>query len=126
MQHSRRRGIAVLKVLVLLCPIVFGAAFATELPVAASRNTTTVAHTAHVTLDLRVPEPRRVMSHSQLLAAMGASADEEESIEVVAAPALVPMSFDAQAPLGIIDAVRWSADHPTQLWRILLPATVTP
>jgi hypothetical protein len=66
------------------------------------------------------------MSHSQLLADMGPTSVDEESIEVVAAPPLVPMSFDAQAPLGIVDSLHWAIDHPTQAWRILLPATVTP
>jgi hypothetical protein len=65
------------------------------------------------------------MSHRELLAEMGTNSDEE-SIEVVAAPTLVPMSFDAEAPLGIVDSLRWSIDHPTQMWRIVLPATVTP
>jgi hypothetical protein len=66
------------------------------------------------------------MPHSEILAEMGSGSDDEESIEVVAAPALVPMSFDAEAPLGIVDSLHWSVDHPTQAWRILLPAAVAP
>jgi hypothetical protein len=76
-------------------------------------------------LDLRVPELRRVMPHSELLADMS-SIDDEDSIEVVAMPPLVPLSFDFEAPLGIVDSLQWSVNHPAQAWRIVLPATVEP
>jgi hypothetical protein len=74
-----------------------------------------------VPLDLRVPELPRIMSRSQLLYELRDNTEEEESVEVVAAPALVPMSLDTQIPLGVVGSLQWSVDHPTQVWRILLP-----
>jgi hypothetical protein len=128
MNSSPRHAMSTLKILIPVCfGVVFGPAHAAgSLDVAAVPPTTVAVHSPRTALDLRVPDLRRVMSRSQLLAEMGSSSDEDELIEVVAAPALVPMSFDAQAPLGIIDSLRWSVDHPTQVWRVLLPATVTP
>jgi hypothetical protein len=75
-------------------------------------------------MDLKAPPLSKVMSHSQLLAAMGTPSDDEESIEVVAEPELMPMISDVQAPLGVVDALQWSVGHPTQAWRILLPAVM--
>jgi hypothetical protein len=130
---NRWRAISALKILVPWCALAFGAAHAADsVDVAAADRTTTANHspgllnTPRTPLDLRVPPLRRVMSHSQLLAEMGPSFEDEESIEVVAAPALMPMSSDAQAPLGTIDSLHWSVEHPTQAWRILLPATIMP
>jgi hypothetical protein len=66
------------------------------------------------------------MTYSELLADMGPNPGDEESIEIIAAPTLVPMSFDSEAPLGIVDSLHWSVGHPTQVWRILLPANAAP
>ena len=129
MDTNRRHALSALRMLLPLFSLVFGTALAVEPPDAASaRLAHAVTQPTRAPLDLRVPDLRRVMSHRELLAEMGSNSDQEESIEVVAAPALVPMSFDADAPLGIIDSVRWSVDHLTQTWRILLPVlpTVTP
>jgi hypothetical protein len=127
MNRNSRRATPALQVLMLLFSIAFGAAHAADSPEAAVAPVASSARSLpRAPLDLRVPDLRRVMSRSQLLAEMGSASDDEESIEVVAAPALVPMSFDAEAPLGIVDSLRWSVDHPTQMWRIVLPATVTP
>jgi hypothetical protein len=128
MNSSRRHAKSALKILIPVCfGVGFGPAHAAgSLDVAAGPLTAVAVHAPRTALDLRVPDLRRVMSRSQLLAEMGSPSDEEELIEIVAAPALAPMSFDAQAPLGIIDSLRWSVDHPTQVWRVLLPATVTP
>ncbi len=121
MNSSRRRTVSTLKLLLPLCCGVVGVAYGVDLPVAppvvaaGSRSATA--------LNLRVPELRRVMTQSELLADMGSNYDED-SIEVIAAPPLVPLSFDTQAPLGIVDAVHWSVDHPTQAWRIVLPAAM--
>ena len=87
------------------------AAYAADAPAV-----TAAPHAPRAPLDLRVPKLRQVMTHSELLADMGSNSGDEESIEVVAAPAPVPMSFDSQAPLGIVDSLRWSIDHPTQVW----------
>jgi hypothetical protein len=70
-------------------------------------------------LDLRAPALDRVMPRSELLAEMGST---DDAIEVVAEPPLLPMTSDVNAPLGIVDSLRWSVDHPTQAWRLLLPA----
>ena len=70
-------------------------------------------------LDLRVPSLERVMPRSELLAEMSLP---DEPIEVVAEPPLLPMTSDADAPLGIVDSLAWTVDHPTQAWRLLLPA----
>jgi len=59
------------------------------------------------------------MPRSELLAEMSSP---DEPIEVVAVPPLLPMTSDADAPLGIVDSLGWSVDHPTQAWRLLLPA----
>ena len=130
MNLLRPRATAALQILIPMIATVSAAAYAADLPVTASRvaavNVSADLSAARARLDLRVPELRRVMSGPQLLAEMGASSEDVESIQVVAAPALVPMSFDAEAPLGIIDSLHWSVDHPTQAWRILLPVVVTP
>ena len=70
-------------------------------------------------LDLRPPPLDRIMSRGELLADI---VPGEEPIEVVAEPPLLPMTSDADAPLGIVDSLGWSVDHPTQAWRLLLPA----
>jgi hypothetical protein len=131
MNFLRPRAISALQILIPLIAIVSGSAYAADSPDITALHLTAVnAGTAlnmpRARLDLRVPELRRVMSGSQLLAEMGASSEDAESIQIVAEPVLVPMSFDAQAPLGIIDSLHWSVDHPTQAWRILLPVVVTP
>jgi hypothetical protein len=59
------------------------------------------------------------MPRSELLAEMGSA---DDPVEVVAEPPLLPMTSDVDAPLGIVDSLRWSVDHPTQTWRLLLPA----
>jgi hypothetical protein len=126
MNANRRHAIYALQILVPLLCAAFGTASAADAPgTPAAHLATSAGHLPRAPLDLRVPDLRRVMSHRELLAEMGTNSDEE-SIEVVAAPTLVPMSFDAEAPLGIVDSLRWSIDHPTQMWRIVLPATVTP
>jgi hypothetical protein len=120
--NSRRRC-AVSTLLIPLCCSIVGVAYgvglpdAPKIPAADSKSTTA--------LDLRVPELRYVMSHSELLADMGPNGDED-SIEVIAAPPLVPLSFDFEVPLGIVDSLHWSVDHPTQAWRIVLPALAGP
>jgi hypothetical protein len=121
MNSHRRFAGSTLLILIPLCCNVVGVAYGVGLPDAPKP----AAEPKSVTLDLRVPELRYVMSRSELLADMGPNGDED-SIEVVAAPPLVPLSFDFEAPLGIVDSVHWSVDHPTQAWRILLPATVGP
>ena len=94
MNRSRRHVMSVLQTLIPVCfGVVFGPAHAAgSLDVAVGPLTTVAVHSPRTALDLRVPDLRRVMSHSQLLAEMGSSSDEEGQIEVVAAPALVPMS----------------------------------
>jgi hypothetical protein len=133
MNFYRSSVIPVLKVLILSCALATGTAHAADPPDALTAHLGSAAHhtpglssTVRTPLDLKVPEVRRVMSHSQLLAAIGRGSEDEELVEVVAAPALMPMSSDAQAPLGIIGSLQWSVDHPTQAWRILLPSAVTP
>jgi hypothetical protein len=117
--NSRRRRIVSTFLIPLCCGI--GVAYgvglpdAPKIPAADSKPTTP--------LDLRVPQLRYVMSHSELLADMGPN-DDDDSIEVIAAPPLVPLSFDFEVPLGIVDSLHWSVDHPTQAWRIVLPAPV--
>jgi hypothetical protein len=123
MNSSRRRTASTVKRLILLCCGVIGVAYAVDAPV----TPPLVAAASRVVrpLDLRVPELRRVMPPSELLADMNSNYDED-SIEVVAAPPLVPLSFDTQVPLGIVDSLHWSVDHPTQAWRLVLPATDMP
>jgi hypothetical protein len=129
MNQSNWRAVTVLKLLIPL-GLVFVSAHATDSPdIAAPRranadHSRVPANTPRTSLDLTVPPLWRVMSHSQLLAAMGTTSDDV--IEVVAEPALVPMGMDVQAPLGIVDSLHWSAGHPTQAWRILLPAADAP
>jgi len=121
MKASRRSAICALQILIPLCSVVCATAHAADLATVAA-----APRAPRAPLDLRVPRLRQVMTHSELLADMGSSSGDEESIEVVAAPVLVPMSFDSQTPLGVVDSLRWSVDHPTQVWRVLLPANVTP
>jgi|ERR1700722_6770167 hypothetical protein len=123
MNSSRGRAASTLKLLIALCGGVFGVAHGVDLPVAPPA--VAAASRPAKALDLRVPELRRVMPPKELLADMGSNYDED-SIEVIAAPPLVPLSFDTQVPLGIVDSLHWSADHPTQAWRIVLPATAVP
>jgi hypothetical protein len=125
MKQSNWRAVSVLKVLIPLClvPVSSYATDSSDLASARHANADhgrVSANAPRTSLDLTMPPLWRVMSHSQLLAAMGNPSDDV--IEVVAEPALVPMSTDVQAPLGIVDSLRWSAGHPTQAWRILLPA----
>jgi hypothetical protein len=75
-------------------------------------------------LDLRLPALRNVTAHG-VLAGLSVE-DEDETVEIVAEPALVLMSSDTQAPLGIISSLQWSVNHPTQAFRILLPASFAP
>ena len=75
-------------------------------------------------LDLRLPALRNVTAHS-VLAGLSVE-DEDQTVEIVAEPALVLMSSDTQAPLGIISSLQWSVNHPTQAFRILLPASFAP
>ena len=127
MNDSRRSTRSALRILIPLCSVICATAYATGSPaVGAPPAASATVQAPRAPLDLRVPKLRQVMTHSELLADLGPNSGDEESIEVIAAPALVPMSFDSQAPLGIVDSVRWSVDHPTQVWRILLPANVTP
>jgi hypothetical protein len=129
MHQSNWRAVSVLKLLIPLC-LVIVSAHATDSPdMAAARHANAdhsraPANIPRTSLDLTVPPLWRVMSHGQLLAAMGSTSDDV--VEVVAEPALVPMSTEVQAPLGIVDSLRWSAGHPTQAWRILLPAADAP
>ena len=122
MNSSRRHTVSTLKVLLPLCCGV-AAAYGVDLPVAPPA--VAAGSRSPTALNLRVPELRRVMPHSELLADMGSNYDED-SIEVIAAPPLVPLSFDTQVPLGIVDSLHWSVDHPTQAWRIVLPAAELP
>jgi hypothetical protein len=122
MNSSRRYAVCTLKILIPLCCSVgiaygVGSPDTPVIPAASSKSAQA--------LDLRIPELRRVMPHSELLADMS-STDDQDSIEVVAVPPLVPLSFDFEAPLGIVDSLQWSVHHPTQAWRIVLPATVEP
>lgn len=123
MNSSRRCAASTLKLLIVLCCSVVGVAYGVDLPVAppvvapGSRSATA--------LNLRVPELRQIMPQSELLADMGSTYDED-SIDVIAAPPLVPLSLDTQVPLGIVDSLHWSVEHPTQAWRIVLPATALP
>jgi hypothetical protein len=75
-------------------------------------------------LDLRVPSLQRVMSRRQL--EEEPTADEAEAIKVLAAPDLVPMSSDSEAPLGIAGSLQWAVAHPTQSWRLVFPSVVAP
>lgn len=129
MKQSNRRGVSPLKVLILLCLVSVSSYAADSSGLPAARHASAdhgrmPANASRTSLDLTMPPLWRVMSHSQLLAAMGSTSDDV--IEVVAEPALVPMSTDVQAPLGIVDSLRWSAGHPTQAWRILMPAASAP
>jgi hypothetical protein len=72
-----------------------------------------------VPLNLRAPPIEQVMPRDELLAEIGPS---KESIEIVAEPPLLPMTSDSDPPLGIVDSLGWSVDHPTQAWRLFLPA----
>jgi hypothetical protein len=129
MKQSNWRAVSVLKLLIPVCLVSVSAHATDSSDIAAARHANAdhsrvPANIPRTSLDLTVPPLWRVMSHSQLLAAMGSTS--EDVIEVVAEPTLVPMSTDVQAPLGIVDSLRWSAAHPTQAWRILLPAADTP
>jgi hypothetical protein len=132
MSDHQVRAISALQILISLCPLVCASALAAESPgMSAVAPATAVVHhrpasVSEISLNLRTPPLTRVMSHSQLLAAMGNPADDEESIKVVASPELVPMSSETEAPLGIIDSLRWSVDHPAQAWRVVLPASIAP
>ena len=134
MIRRQLRASAALQLLIPLCPLAFGSAIAGESPGASSvAPAAVVVHQPRVPpnaprtpLNLHAPPLTRVMSHNQLLAAMGSPADDEESIEVVASPELVPMSSEVNAPLGIIDSLRWSVGHPAQAWRVVLPASIVP
>jgi hypothetical protein len=121
MNSSRRCAVSTL--LMPLCCGIVGVAYGVGLPDAPA---VPAAHSkSAAALDLRVPELRHVLSQRELLADMNSNFDED-AIEVVAAPPLVPMSFDFAVPPGIVDSLHWSIGHPTQAWRILLPATAGP
>jgi hypothetical protein len=120
---SRRRAVSTLQLLMPLCCGVFGVAHGVDLP--AAPPAVPAASRPATGLDLRVPELRRVMPPSELLADMG-SIYNEDPIEVIAAPPLVPLSSDTEVPLGIVDSLHWSVGHPTQAWRVVLPATPMP
>lgn len=123
MNSSRRDAVSILRILIPLCCSSTGIAYGVGLPDAPAIPA--ASSKSAPALNLRVPELRRVMPHGELLADMN-STDDEDSIQVVAAPPLVPLSFDFEAPLGIVDSLQWSVSHPTQAWRIVLPATVEP
>jgi hypothetical protein len=126
MNSSRRYAVSTLKILLPLCCSGVGIAYGLGLPDAAVIPAIPAASSkSPPALDLRVPELRRVLPHSELLTDVG-STDDENSIEVVAVPPLVPLSFEFEAPLGIVDSIQWSINHPTQAWRVVLPATVEP
>jgi len=96
MKASRRSAICALQILIPLCSVVCATAHAADLATVAA-----APRAPRAPLDLRVPRLRQVMTHSELLADMGSSSGDEESIEVVAAPVLVAMSFDWQTPWGL-------------------------
>jgi hypothetical protein len=96
------------------CLLAAGTSFCAESPAPPSRAPL---------LDLRAPPIAQVMPPDELLAEIGTS---DEAIEVVADPVLLPMAFDANPPLGIVDSVSWTVDHPTQAWRLFLPANGVP
>jgi hypothetical protein len=122
MNSSRRYTVSTLKILMPLCWSVIGVAYGVESPDAPA----VAAPSSKTTLDLRAPTLRQVIPHSELLAEMGSNYVDDDSIEVIAAPPLVPLSFDFQVPLGIVDSLHWSVNHPTQAWRVVLPATDVP
>jgi hypothetical protein len=126
-----------LRALIPSCALAFGMAHAadrtaTHLDAAADNKVSLVTPATQSAapqrkLDLRPPELRRVMAHSVLLSEIESSTEDEgRSVQVVAEPALMPMSFDSQAPLGLIGSLQWSVNHPTQAWRLILPSTLTP
>jgi hypothetical protein len=119
-------AISALKVFIPSCALAFGTAHAGDASDVVLAGSPAYSNAAKKPLDLKAPELQRVMSHRRLLAALATTAEDESLVEIVAAPALVPMSSDAEAPLGIIGSLQWSADHPTQAWRILLPSPGTP
>jgi len=138
MKYDRRCESLPIKALMASCALTVGMAHAADratmhLDAAIDRTISTVtpikrgASPGRQQLDLRMPELRRVMAPGAVLSADGWKPDElDQSVEIIAAPALVAMSSDAQAPLGLIASLQWSLDHPTQAWRILLPSTLAP
>jgi hypothetical protein len=130
MNQTNRRAVSVLQILIPSWVLWWASANATDfpgsVPVTAAHHDHSLVSAPRKPLDLRAPPLLQVMSHSELLDAIGTTSDQEESVEIVAEPQLLPMSSDADAPLGIVDAVHWSIDHPSQTWRVLLPATSAP
>jgi hypothetical protein len=70
-------------------------------------------------LDLRAPPIEQVMPRDELLAEIGPS---NEPVEIVVQPPLLPMTSDSDPPLGIVNSANWSLSHPSQAWRLFLPA----
>ena len=89
MNDSRRSTRSALRILIPLCSVICATAYATGSPaVGAPPAASATVQAPRAPLDLRVPKLRQVMTHSELLADMGPNSGDEESIEVIAAPAL--------------------------------------
>jgi hypothetical protein len=131
MNVNSRRILSAATVLIPLSALALGVAHAGNAPhntpgylAAAMDNTLAPSKASRAPLDLRVPDLLRVMSRRQLEDRL--TPDENGAIEVVAAPELMPMTSDSEAPLGIVGSLQWSLSHPTQAWRLLLPSNMTP
>jgi hypothetical protein len=117
---------SVMTAYVISCALAYGMAHAAGR--AATDRDAAVGHTVRLVtaattgaairrppLDLRPPALRRVTAHSVLLTEIGANPQEEDqSVKIVAEPALVPMRSNAQAHLGLTASLQWSVEHPTQ------------
>jgi hypothetical protein len=132
-----RASPTVVRALIPSFALAFGIAHAADqttarLDTGVAHNATQAARPARAAaprrpLDLRVPHLRNVGSNSVLLGMIGLSADDEDqSVEIIAAPALVPMSSNTQAPLGIIGSLQWAIGHPALAFRIFLPSSLAP
>jgi hypothetical protein len=73
-------------------------------------------------LDLRAPPIEQVMSRNELDELLAEIGPSNEPVEIVVQSPLLPMISDSDPPLGIVDSVSWSFNHPSQAWRLFLPA----
>jgi hypothetical protein len=73
------------------------------------------------TLDLRLPDPRRVYVPHRQQASMLVDSDEEQAVSIVTAPLLPEERSDIHLSLSGIGSLFWAARHPAQAWRVLLP-----
>ena len=72
-------------------------------------------------LDLRIGNVRKYMMPDEYREAIGAPADDENTVVVEARRELLPVEYEEPIPTWPLGPLWWGLKNPTQSWRIFLP-----